>query len=60
MEDWEVYDWYLQFWRYLSGTFGVYSYEDATDFMSTPFMNEFVSFFDFQIDLLPSKIIVQR
>jgi hypothetical protein len=46
MEDWETYDWYIQFWRSILGTFGVYNFEDATDFMTTPQMNELVSFFD--------------
>jgi hypothetical protein len=29
------------------GTFGKYNYEDATDFMTTPQINESASFFDF-------------
>jgi len=45
-EDWEAYDWYAKFWESISGSFGVYHYEDATDFMTTPQMNEKFSFFD--------------
>jgi hypothetical protein len=50
-QEWVLWDWYIRFFDYIEGEFGLYTAEDSTNFLN----DEEGSYFDVIVDLSHEK-----